>query len=69
MEELLAGLSGKFVELNCGQGVMVGGDVVDVRGGLVALKTDDGRVVRVSIDKIIAVFERNEHPARPGFVS
>lgn len=69
MEELLAGLKSKFVELNCGQGVVVSGDVLEVRSGIAALKTDDGHTVQVAIDKIIAVFERSDHPSRPGFIA
>ena len=68
MEEFLKQLMGKKIDLSCGAGSTVTGDVVDVKDGILYLRDEDERVAYVSIEKIAVVWEIKEHQTRPGFV-
>ncbi len=68
MEELLKQLMGKKVEVSCGTNATFGGEVMDVKGGILYLRDADERVAYAAIDKIAIVCEEKEHLSRPGFV-
>ncbi len=68
MEEFLKQLMGKKVDISCGANATFGGEVVDVKGGILFLRDDDERVAYVAIDKIAIVWEEKESQHRPGFV-
>jgi hypothetical protein len=69
MEELLKGLVGKKIDVNCGTTAVYRGDVIDVMGGVLHLRNEDESDVFISIDKISAFFECKDFSARPGFIS
>lgn len=68
MEEFLKQLMGKKVEVSCGANATFGGEVVDVKGGILYLRDENDRVAYLAIDKIAIVWEEKEHQLRPGFV-
>jgi len=52
MEELLKQLMGKKVDVSCGANATFGGEVVDVKGGILYLRDENERVAYLAIDKI-----------------
>ncbi len=68
MEELLKQLMGKKVDVSCGANATFGGEVVDVKGGVLYLRDENERVAYLAIDKIGIVWEVKESQSRPGFV-
>ena len=68
MEEFLTQLMGKKVDVLCGTGAAVRGEVVDVKKGILYLR-DDEKVAYVAVDKVAVVWEVVEHEVRPGFVT
>ncbi len=68
MEELLKQLMGKKVDVSCGANATFGGEVVDVKGGILYLRDEDERVAYVAIEKIATIWEVKEPQSRPGFV-
>lgn len=69
MEDLLKGLIGKKIDVNCGSNVMYRGEVLEASSGILKLKNDDGQEIFVAIDKIAAVSECRDLTARPGFIA
>ena len=69
MEEFLKQLMGKKIDVACGGGANFGGEVVDVKGGILFLRDEDERVAYVAVDKIAVVWENKENQSRLGFVS
>jgi hypothetical protein len=68
MEELLNHYMGKKVDVSVGTTAIYRGAVVDVRGGILYLKDDDGKVAHISLDKIAVVYECSDSASRPGFI-
>lgn len=68
MEEFLKQLMGKQIDVSCGTGATVRGDVVDVKEGILYLRDDQERVAYIAIDKIAVIWEVQQHVSRPGFV-
>ena len=68
MEEFLKQLTGKKIDISCGQSSTVRGDVIDVKNGLLHLRDEHERVAYVVIEKVAIVWEVKEHQIRPGFV-
>lgn len=68
MEEFLKQLMGKKIDVTCGANTNFGGEVVDVKGGVLFLRDADERVAYVAIDKIAVVWENREDKSRLGFV-
>lgn len=68
MEELLKQLMGKKVEVSCGANATFGGEVVDIKDGVLYLRDQDDRVAYAAVDKIAIVWEEKESLSRPGFV-
>ncbi len=57
MEEFLKQLMGKKIDVSCGANASFGGEVVDVKSGVLFLRDEDERVAYVAIDKIAVVWE------------
>ena len=68
MEEFLKQLMGKKIEVSCGANAAFGGEVVDVKSGVLYLRDEEERVAYVAIDKIAVVWETKDHQNRLGFV-
>ncbi len=68
MEELLKQLMGKKVDVSCGANATFGGEVVDIKDGVLYLRDENERVAYLAIDKIAIVWEVKPHQNRPGFV-
>lgn len=68
MEEFLKQMTGKKIDISCGNGSNVRGDVVDVKNGILYLRDESERTAYVVIEKIAIVREVKDHQARPGFL-
>ena len=68
MEEFLKQLMGKKIEVSCGANANFGGEVVDVKSGILFLRDEEERVAYVSVEKIAVVWENREDKSRLGFV-
>jgi hypothetical protein len=69
MEELLARMKGKEVELICVGAVRLCGEVLKVSDGVLQFK-DEERTVYVATEKIISIAELNQkHEHRAGFIA
>jgi hypothetical protein len=68
MEDFLTQLMGKRVDVSCGTGAAVRGEVVDVKDGILFLR-DEERVAYVAVEKIAVVWEVKDHEVRTGFVT
>ena len=68
MEELITRLIGKKIDVSCGPGAILRGEVVEVRSGVLYLRDEDDKSAYVSIDKIATVYECNDPISRPGFI-
>jgi len=68
MEEFLKQLMGKEIDVSCGAGSIVRGDVVDVKDSVLYLRDDSERVAYIAIDKIAVIWEVKPQSSRPGFV-
>ena len=69
MEEFLKQLLGKEIDVSCGAGATVRGDVVDVKNGVLYVRDDQERVAYIAIEKIAVIWEVKSHINRPGFVA
>jgi hypothetical protein len=69
MENLLAKMLGKKIDIFCGGASSLRGEVMKVGDGVVELKDQDDRTVYVAIDKIMVVWEAKDLEHRAGFVS
>ena len=68
MEDFLARLIGKKLDIYCGGGSSLRGEVLKVEMGVVHLRDADGKYCYVSIDKIVVVWEARDDEHRAGFV-
>ena len=68
MEELLRQFVGKKVDVSCGSGVALRGEVANVNAGVLHLRDEDGKSAYIAIDKIAAVYECSDAASRPGFI-
>ena len=69
MEELLKGLVGKKIDVNCGTAAVYRGDAIDVKNGVLHLRNEDDAEVFISIERIAAFYECKDPASRPGFIS
>ena len=69
MEELIRGFTGKKIDVTCGSGAILRGEVVDVRNGVLYLRDEDEKSAYVAIDKIATIFECSDSVSRPGFIA
>jgi hypothetical protein len=68
MNELLSKLIDREVDVVCTGSSSVRGKVVKVEDGVLHLKDDADNVCYVSIDKVVAVWEKRDTDRHPGFV-
>ena len=68
MEEFLTQLMGKKVDVSCGTGAAVRGEVVNVKDGILYLR-DEEKVAYVAVEKVAVVWEVKDHEVRTGFVT
>jgi len=68
MEELIRRLNGKKIDVSCGSGAILRGEVVEVRDGVLYLRDEDDKSAYVAIDKIATVYECSDSVSRPGFI-
>jgi len=68
MEELIKNLTGKKIDVSCGSGAMLRGEVIEVRNGVLYLRDEDEKAAYVAIDKIATVYECSDAASRPGFI-
>ena len=68
MEELLAKLVGREIDLVCIGTSSIRGEVVAVENGVLQLKDDEDQICHIAIGKIVAVWEKREKAHLPGFI-
>ena len=59
---------GKNLDIYCGGGSSLRGEVLKVEMGVLHLRDDDGKFCYVAVDKIVAVWEARDDEHRAGFV-
>ena len=69
MEEFLTQMMGKQIDVSCGSGAVVRGDVVAVKEGVLYLRGEEERIAYVAVDKVSVVWEVKDHEVRTGFVT
>jgi hypothetical protein len=68
MNDLLSNMIGKKIDLYCGGGSSLRGEVVKVADGVLHLRDSEQRMTFVNIEKIHVVWEAKEDEHRAGFV-
>lgn len=68
MEDFLSRLIGKKLDIYCGGGSSLRGEVLKVEMGVLHLRDSDGKSCYVAVDKIIVVWEARDDEHKAGFV-
>lgn len=68
MNQFLSNFIGKKIDVYCGGGSSLRGEVVKVEEGVLHLKDNDQRMCFVNIEKIHVVWEARDDEHRAGFV-
>ena len=68
MHELLAKMIDQEVDVVCMGASSLRGKVMKVENGVLHLKDDEDNVCYVSIDKVVAVWEKRDKDRHPGFI-
>lgn len=68
MEQLLAKLIGREIDVVCSGASSLRGQCVGVEAGVLQLKDEDGETCYIAVDKIVAVWEKKDKGRHPGFV-
>jgi uncharacterized protein DUF6897 len=68
MHELLSKLVGHKIDIVCSGTSSLRGEVAKVEDGVLHLKDEEDQICYVSIDKIVAVWEKRDKARHPGFV-
>lgn len=68
MEQLLAKLTGREIEVVCSGASSLRGTCVSVASGVLELKDDDDEICYIAVEKIVAVWEKKDKSRHPGFV-
>ena len=68
MEDFLSRLIGRKLDVYCGGGSSLRGEVLKVEMGVLHLRDDDGKSCYVAVDKIVAVWDARDDEHRAGFV-
>ena len=68
MQDLLTKLIGKEIDVVCSGAASLCGKVVNVEDAVLQIEDEDGQIGYVSIDKIVAVWEKRDKDRHPGFV-
>lgn len=68
MHELLSKMIDREVDVVCMGASSLRGKVMKVENGVLHLKDDEDNVCYVSIDKVVAVWEKRDKDRHPGFI-
>ena len=68
MQQLLAQMIGKKVDVYCGGASSLRGEVLRVEDGVLHLRDSDSKTCYVAIDKIMVIWEARDEEHRAGFV-
>lgn len=68
MEEILRNLKGKRIDVASTTAAAFTGEAVDVAGGVLSLRDEDGKLIYIAVDKITFVRESHQQNTRPGFI-
>ena len=68
MEDFLSKLIGKTIDIFCGAGSSLRGEVLKVEMGVLHLRDDYDKHCYVAVDKIIVVWEARDDEHRAGFM-
>jgi hypothetical protein len=69
MRELLSKMTGRRLDVYCGGGASLRGEVLQLEGDVLYLKDDEEHLCYVAVEKIVCVWEAREHDQRAGFVA
>ena len=69
MRELLSKMIGRRLDVYCGSGASLRGEVLQLEGDVLYIKDDEEQLCYVAVDKIVCVWESREHEQRAGFVA
>ena len=68
MEDFLSRLIGRKLDIYCGGGASLRGEVLKVEMGVLHLRDADGKSCYIAVDKIVVVWEARDDEHRAGFV-
>ena len=68
MEDFLSRLIGRKLDIYCGGGSSLRGEVLKVEMGVLHLRDADGKSCYIAVDKIVVVWEARDDEHRAGFV-
>ena len=68
MEDFLSRMIGKKLDIYCGGGSSLRGEVLKVEMGVVHLRDADGKYCYIAADKIVVVWEARPDEHQAGFV-
>jgi RNase P/RNase MRP subunit p29 len=68
MQDLLTKLIGKEIDVVCSGAASLRGKVVNVEDSVLQIEDDEGQIGYISIDKIVAVWEKRDKDRHTGFV-
>jgi hypothetical protein len=68
MEDFLAKMIGKTLDVYCGGGSSLRGTVLGLEKGVLHLRDSDGKSCYVAADKIVVVWEARDDDHRAGFL-
>jgi hypothetical protein len=69
MQEFLTKMIGRRLDVYCGGGASLRGEVLKVEGGLLVMKDEEEQLCYIVLEKIIVVWESRESEHRAGFVA
>jgi len=69
MEEIIRGLSGKKIDVNCGNAAIFRGENLGYSNGILTIRDDWGKTVFIDGARIVAVSEVSDAASRPGFIA
>lgn len=69
MQDLLATMIGRRLDLYCSDASRLRGEVVKVEAGVLHLKDSDNRMCFLAIEKIVVFWEALDDDHRAGFVA
>lgn len=68
MEDFLSRLIGRKLDIYCGGGSSLRGEVLKVEMGVLHLRDADGKSCYIAVDKIVVVWEARDDEHRAGFM-
>ena len=68
MEDFLSRLIGRKLDIYCGGGSSLRGEVLKVEMGVLHVRDADGKNCYIAVDKIVVVWEARDDEHRAGFM-